>query len=244
MSRLNSPRIVWITGASSGIGAALASAVPYEDARLICISRRPSSVGEHLAADLADPAAWEAVGEQFASALNETECDEAVLLHFSGAGGPHGPAADVEPRAYARSALLNGTCGPVLAQSFLVACRRAAVKATIVLCSSPAAAKPRPGFSHYGAGKGAAEYWVQSVAAEQPDGGARILGVIPFAVDTAMVREVMSLPADVQPQLSAHFRQKAADGELASPEQTAAEIWAVVTGDTPSGTLVPVGGAD
>ena len=40
--------VVWISGASSGIGAALAASVPYPDARVIGISRRRGAHGEHL----------------------------------------------------------------------------------------------------------------------------------------------------------------------------------------------------
>ncbi len=56
--------IVWISGPSSGIGKALVETVPFDDARMIDISRgeRPSRA-EHLAADLADPPSWEMVGD-------------------------------------------------------------------------------------------------------------------------------------------------------------------------------------
>jgi short-subunit dehydrogenase len=47
---------VWISGASSGIGAALADSVPYPGARLFGISRRPPMAGEHVETDLTQPA--------------------------------------------------------------------------------------------------------------------------------------------------------------------------------------------
>jgi short-subunit dehydrogenase len=50
--------LVWISGASSGIGGALATTVPWEAARLLGVSRRPPVVGEHVEADLAQPASW------------------------------------------------------------------------------------------------------------------------------------------------------------------------------------------
>lgn len=48
--------LVWISGASSGIGQALTETVPWDDARVIGISwTRPNSAIEHLKTDLADP---------------------------------------------------------------------------------------------------------------------------------------------------------------------------------------------
>ena len=50
-----------VSGASSGIGLALAKSVPWPDARVVDVSRRAAAGLEHLAADLADPAQWQRV---------------------------------------------------------------------------------------------------------------------------------------------------------------------------------------
>lgn len=131
-------RVIWISGASSGIGAALARSVPYEDARLIGISRRPPVAGEHLPADLSEPAAWKQVSESFARELAAADVEQALLLHFSGQGSPHGRASDADPEAYERAVLLNAAAGPVLGQRFIAQCRAREVPAVLVVCSSPA----------------------------------------------------------------------------------------------------------
>ena len=64
--------VAWISGASSGIGAALARSVPYDGARVLGISRRPPVVGEHVAADLADVDSWDRVALSFEGVLAET----------------------------------------------------------------------------------------------------------------------------------------------------------------------------
>ena len=46
--------LVFITGGSSGIGAAMARVVPYSDARVINISRRALPGTDHYQADLSD----------------------------------------------------------------------------------------------------------------------------------------------------------------------------------------------
>ncbi|MGH9269281.1 MAG: SDR family NAD(P)-dependent oxidoreductase, partial [Acidimicrobiales bacterium] len=57
--------LIWISGASSGIGEALASTAPWEPARIVGISRRPSPAPEDLLVDLADPASWPRVARSF-----------------------------------------------------------------------------------------------------------------------------------------------------------------------------------
>ena len=47
--------LVFVSGASSGLGLALVRSLPFDDARTIDISRRGASGCEHFAADLADP---------------------------------------------------------------------------------------------------------------------------------------------------------------------------------------------
>jgi short-subunit dehydrogenase len=232
--------VVVITGASSGIGAALARTAPYDAARVIGVSRRVPPCGEHLAADLADPGVWAAVAERVGDAVAGADVDAAVLLHFAGVGTPYGRADGAPLGEYAASVLLNAAAGPVLGTAFLQACRRRGTPATVVMCSSPAAATPMPGMSHYGAGKRALEYWTAAVAAEHAGGDARVLAVVPFPVDTPRVRDVIEQPPEVQP-VAAVLRAAADDGALASAEDTAAEIWRLVVDDGHAGEVVPVG---
>lgn len=111
--------------------------------------------GEHIEADLAQPTAWPAVAKHFEAVLSRREARDAVFLHMSGIGAPAGPVTDADLEAYTQAVLLNSAAGQVLGKAFLTACRRSDTSATLVLCSSPAAAKTVPGVSHYGAGKAA-----------------------------------------------------------------------------------------
>ena len=96
------------------------------------------------------------------------------------------------------------------------------------MCSSPAAAAPVYGASHYGAGKAALQYWAATVATEVDS---RVLCVVPYAVDTPMVRATIAQPPGATP-ISDHLRAAAERGELATPEATAAQIWSLVLDDT------------
>ena len=230
---------VWISGASSGIGAALAASVPYDDARIIGIARRRPAAGEHFAADLSDPLVWPAVAGHFEQTLARNGAGSAVFLHMSGVASPAGPAADADLEAYTAAVLLNSASGQVLGKAFLTACARTGTEATLVLCSSPAAAAHVPGVSHYGAGKSALQFWAAATATEV-EGWARIFSVVPFAVDTPMVRETIALPPGTTP-VAEKLRAAAEQGELATPETTAAQIWDLVLDGTTNGSAVPVG---
>jgi benzil reductase ((S)-benzoin forming) len=231
--------VVWISGASSGIGAALAASVPYEGARLIGISRRPPAHGEHVEADLADPRAWPRIAGHFGAVLDRHRHDAAVFIHMSGVATPIGPVVDAEPDAYMEAVLLNAAAGQVLGKAFLDACRSSGTPATLVLCSSPAAAMPAFGASHYGAGKSALQYWAAAVATET-EGWARVFSVVPYAVDTPMVRTTIAQPPGATP-VAERLRGAAKRGELAMPEATATQIWDLVVDDTTHGSAVPVG---
>jgi benzil reductase ((S)-benzoin forming) len=230
---------VWISGASSGIGAALASSVPYADARVIGISRRPPAVGEHLEADLGDPDVWPHIASHFEVVLGSGEFTRAVFMHMSGTGEPAATVVDADPAEYTAAVLLNSASGQVLGQAFVSACRRTAVQATLCLCSSPAAANPAPEVSHYGAGKSALKYWAAAVALES-QGWAKVFSVVPFAVDTPMVRQAMEELPSGHP-IGDHLRNSAESGRLATSEATAAEIWKLATDTSTNGTAVPVG---
>jgi benzil reductase ((S)-benzoin forming) len=231
--------LVFISGASSGIGAALLETVPWLDARVVGISRRDCASSEHLRVDLADPGTWELVSARMETVLDDARPAHAVFLHMAGVGTPFGPAAAVNLDEYAASVLLNSASGQVLGQAFISACLRRSRPATVVLCSSPATLTPIAGMSHYGSGKAAMEYWVRAIAQEESQGArVRAFAVMPFAVNTPMLQAALRQSDQPVPEA---IRDAAAERRLASPEATARQIWGLVMTDTPSGSVVPVG---
>jgi benzil reductase ((S)-benzoin forming) len=217
---------IWISGASSGIGAALLASVPAEAEHVIGISRRPSEAGEHITADLSEPARWDLVRASF-DRLLAPGLPRATFLHFAGIGRPHGPAAEVDPVEYERGVLLNGASGLVLGQYFLRACKAAGIPCRIVLCSSPAALQPLFGMSHYNASKTAYDRWAECIRLEVEPREALVFTVVPWSVDTPMLRGVMDLPPEIDP-LGAELQGLDAEGKLAKPEDVAEEVWALL----------------
>jgi benzil reductase ((S)-benzoin forming) len=229
---------LFVTGASSGIGAAVLDLRPDGVRAPHTFSRRPSG-GHWTQADLGDPAQWPAVVATVEAALDAEQPEHAVLVHCSGTGDPVGRVVDLDPAGYASVVVLNAASGPALGQAFLRACRQRGVRATLVLVGSPAAEKDVPGMAQYCAGKDGVQHWGRIVAAELTGSGDRVVTVVPYAVLTDVVRSVMTRdPAEVP--LVTYFRQVEAAGEFATPQTCAAQMWAAVQ-DAGNGDVVPVG---
>ncbi|MFF1817889.1 SDR family oxidoreductase [Kribbella sp. NPDC058245] len=238
MSRL-CRALVWISGASAGLGAALAATVPFEEAEMVDISRRGGAPGAaHVAVDLADPASWEVVAADFDQRLSDFRGDTVVFIHSAATLTPLGSADRVEAEPYTRNVLLNSAAAQVLGHAFLSAVTRASCEKHLILISSGAARNPHEGESSYGAGKAAIEQWVRTVGLEQERRapGCRVISVSPGAVDTEMQAE---LRASSVPD--AHrFRQLEADGQLAKPENVARIIWSLLDRELPNGSVLHV----
>lgn len=228
--------LVWISGASAGIGAALAAAVPFPDARVIDISRR-GGTAEHLRADLADPADWPLVEQHFTKELAEYDGDRAIFIHNAGTITPIGPAAGADADAYVRAVLLNAAAPQVLGAAFLRASAHLKCERHLVMLSSGAAKTAYAGWSSYNAGKAAVEHWVRTVGQEQPADGCRVIAVAPGVVDTAMQSEIRATAESDFPSV-ARFHDLKRTGALTTPESAATGIWSLLTQDLPNGSRV------
>ena len=115
--------LVIVSGASSGIGLAMARSVPWPRSRVIDISRRGAPGLEHLAADLADPEQWARVASFFAREIEGFAGERVVFVHAAGTLEPIGFAGEVDAAAYRRAVLLGAACPQVLGDAFLRAAR-------------------------------------------------------------------------------------------------------------------------
>ncbi|GAA1637770.1 SDR family oxidoreductase [Kribbella alba] len=226
--------LIWISGASAGIGAALASAVPFPDARVIDLSRRGGTV-EHFKADLSDPADWKRVEQHFAAELAGFDGDRVVFVHNAGTVVPIGPAAAVDADAYTRAVLLNSAAPQVLGRAFLRATAELDREKHLVMLSSGAARNPYPGWSAYNAGKAAVEQWVRTVGAEE--NGCRVIAVAPGVVDTAMQGDIRAVDERAFPAVE-RFRDLKRSGGLITAEQAARGIWSLLDRRLDSGTVL------
>jgi benzil reductase ((S)-benzoin forming) len=231
--------LVFVTGGSSGIGLALARAVPWPDARVIDISRRGAPGMEHFAADLADPASWAKVAELFARELRGLAGERAVFVHAAGTLAPIGFAGEVDPAAYARQVLLNSASLQVLGDAFLRAARDTRARCMLLNIGSGAARNVYEGWSAYCAGKAASDHWVRTVGAEQARRGnrCRVVSVAPGVVATAMQEEIRGTSERDFPSV-ARFRELHATGALRDPDRVARELWALLEKDFENGAVL------
>lgn len=177
-----------VTGASSGIGAALARQLAAEGANLVLVARdearlealaaeltgrHPGIAAEVLAADLADGGQLAAVESRVAAG------DEPVDLLVNNAGfGTYGPFLDADIDTEEREIRVN-----VIA---LVRLTQAAVRAmvprghgAIMNISSMAALQATPGNATYGATKGFVAMFGEAVASELAGTGVTLTTVLP-----------------------------------------------------------------
>ena len=90
-----SESIVWITGATSGIGEALARTCPWPDTEIISISRREHPDHETVLFDLTDMDSWDAVGDHLTEVLADLprasgRCSSTTRSYYWGGRAYHG----------------------------------------------------------------------------------------------------------------------------------------------------------
>jgi benzil reductase ((S)-benzoin forming) len=234
--------VVWISGASGGIGQALIRTVPWPGTRIIGISRRPAAGAQHLKADLADPSEWGIVGSSFSRELAGFEGERAVFIHAAGTLEPIGFAGEVDTGAYAANVILNSAAGQVLGHLFLAAAAAPSVAAGtarhLVMLTSGAARSVYPGWSSYGAAKAALDQWVRDVGAEQSiRGGVQVLAVAPGTVDTEMQAQLRATSAEDFPSRQ-KFLDLHAAGKLGEPDAVGRDIWRLLDAGLENGSVV------
>ena len=220
--------IIWISGASSGIGKALADNVPWPDPRVIDISRRGAPGVEHVEADLSDPASWPTVAESFERELADFSGERVVFVHAAGSVQPIGFAGEVDTEAYTRNVLLNSAAGQVLGHAFLAAARGVDAQRHLVMVTSGAASLVGAGWSSYGAGKAALDQWVRDVGAEQDQrGGVQVVAVAPGVVQTEMQEQIRETSEHDFPKRE-KFIELYESGQLSDPDEVAVQMWALL----------------
>jgi benzil reductase ((S)-benzoin forming) len=232
-----STSLIWISGASAGIGAALAASVPFEDARVIDLSRSGGGTAEHVKVDLSDPADWLRVEEHFVEELASYDGARVVFIHNAGTITPIGPADQADRDAYTQAVLLNSAAPQVLGRAFLRASAHLMCERHLVMLSSGAAKTAYAGWSSYNAGKAAVEHWVRTVGEEQGLDGCRVIAVAPGVVDTAMQTEIRATSEEAFPTV-ARFHELKKTGALSTPAAAAAGIWSLLGRDIPNGATV------
>lgn len=226
-----------LTGASRGLGLAMAEQLLQPNALLLAMARHPSAeltararsadaALEQWAIDLTDSIAAATRLEQWLDNCTE-EFASATLINNAALAGKPSLLADSEAGSLA-AVLRVGLEAPVLLSSaFLRATRPWKIPRKILNISSGAGKKPLPGAATYCAVKAGLDHLSRTLALEeaQASGGAKVVSLAPGVIDTDMQTELRKAdPRDFAPQ--PHFADMKSSGQLATPDAAAARVLA------------------
>jgi NAD(P)-dependent dehydrogenase (short-subunit alcohol dehydrogenase family) len=231
---------VLITGASRGLGAALAEELSARGARLVLVARGREEldrVAERIrarggeahavAADVSDKNAVYAVAGAAAAAVGEVD----VLVHNASTLGPTPLPLLLDLACEDLAAVLEANLvGPFRLSKALVGPMVLRGRGLVVHVSSDAAVGAYPGWGAYGVSKAALDHLGRVWAAELADTGVRFLSVDPGEMDTKMHadavpdadRTQLARPEDVARKLAAMI---AGAGGIASGARLEASGW-------------------
>ena len=177
---------VFITGGSSGLGAALAEHYLSHGAVVGTVSRHPGIGSNRLSAygaDVADAAAMEQVAREFIAAHGLPD----IVIANAGISVGTDPALASDLPVLERT-LLTNVCG--IANSFqpFMTLMRARGNGVLVAIASVAGIRGFAGSSAYSASKAAAITWMESLRLELRGSGLKVVTICPGYIDTPMTR--------------------------------------------------------
>jgi NAD(P)-dependent dehydrogenase (short-subunit alcohol dehydrogenase family) len=192
---MQSPPVVLITGALTGIGRATAFAFARSNARLV-VSGRHDEAGRSLAAELRDTGAE---AEFVRADVREEEdvrnlVDRAVTrferldvaVNNAGTEGQPGPLSGQTPDGY-RAIFDTNVLGTMLSLKHELRVMRPQGSGAIVNLSSIVGHKALPGAPLYVASKHAVEGLTKAAALEAAEFGVRVNAVAPGPIETGML---------------------------------------------------------
>ncbi|GAB3628828.1 short-chain dehydrogenase [Pandoraea terrae] len=230
-----------LTGASRGLGAALARGLLQPGTHLITLARHadaaltgPANANgvtlEQIETDLSDPAAASAAAARLFAALPR-DAARFRLINNAGTVNPVANSADLADAGAIGSAFtLNVTAVMLLTAHFLRATNGLSADRRIVNISSGAGRNPNAGWSVYCATKAALDMYTRVVKLEHEGSGLRVVSLAPGVIDTDMQATIRSSDPGNFPSLE-RFQALHATGKLASPENVAARILALMERD-------------
>ena len=178
---------VLVTGATSGIGRAMALTLRGAGYAVLALGRNPAALAElsaegieTLAADLADPSAL--------AALADRPID--VLVNNAGVMPPPGPFATMEPAEIARTLEINLSAVLGLTHAILPG-MLARGRGHVVFTGSSAAHAPGANFAAYAASKAGIAAFATALRAEVSAKGLRVTELVPGRVETGLYDAVL-----------------------------------------------------
>lgn len=220
-----------VTGASRGLGLALARALLARGHRVLAISRQPVVADVHADAelqqwpmDLADPAPAAAALHDWLTSQDINRPGSATLINNAGVISEPAPLSEGESTDLAR-ALRVGLEAPILlTAAFLKATSGWAGPRKVVLVSSGLGRRAMAGSAAYCAAKAGLDHLARALALEEAvkANGARVVSLVPGVIDTAMQLQLRSAdPSRFAEQ--ARFQALHDQGQLDTPARASSQ---------------------
>lgn len=225
-----------LTGASRGMGLAIAEQLCRADALILCISRGNAPALDCLArergatltqwsADLADPALVAARLREWLGGRDAKQITSATLINNAGMVGGTGPLDACEAVAIATALRVDLEAPMQLTAAFLAATSGWSIPRKVLNISSGLGRRPMAGAALYCAAKAGMDHFSRCVALEQ-DGranAARIVSLAPGIIDTDMQTELRAGDPAAFPEREKFVRMKES-GALTSPADAARRV--------------------
>jgi NAD(P)-dependent dehydrogenase (short-subunit alcohol dehydrogenase family) len=228
-----------VTGASRGLGRALATTLARAGARVVLVARDRSAIeaaaaalraegheAHGLAADLGDVRAIHPLAAQAAALVG----DLSILVNNASTLGPVPlrPLLDTDCEDLARVLEVN-LLGPFRLTKVVAGAMALRGAGVVVDISSDAAVAAYPGWGAYGVSKAALDHLSHSFAVELADHGVRFLAVDPGEMNTRMHADAvpdadpatLADPADVAARIVAMIADPAARGRVVAASRAA-----------------------
>lgn len=222
-------RVVLVTGATGGIGLAIARAVAAEGAKVALTHRDSAVAADKLVAELgpdramairyslAEPGSAEAAVSAIADRWGRVDVLVANAYHRTGRRAPGHRFEDV-PAAEWQATLTDNLAATIRLCQLVLPGMREAGWGRIVLMSSHVVGHGRRGQETYGAAKGGLHGFARSLAWEAGTDGVLVNVVAPGLTRTEAV--LAKLPESLREQ----ERSRTATGRLSEPEDIASAV--------------------
>jgi benzil reductase ((S)-benzoin forming) len=228
-----------VTGASRGIGKALALRLAEEGATVVLMARASEALNETtqavqttspnsyaVACDIGD---LNAVAQAAESVLERSPALHG-LVHNAGDIHPIKALMEANLEAWTRSMMVNLVGVQALTQH-LKSALTGGHRVRVTTISSGAALRPLPSWSAYCTAKAGLDMWTRCLAAEGASDQLSAVSIAPGIVDTDMQVAIRSANEEDFP-LRQNFVGYKEDGQLADPDEVAAKLFPLVTEQT------------